>query len=220
MPKVSKGRLQQWHKSNFTPQTSRISARKVSFERTNSSHQHYHNQSCPTSPLIRPLHSNKGDETSASTDSMLPRTSNFRDMKLKLIRRPTPSISLNELAKASLVEPSSPIPTPTSSPRGSSTSTDDSLISSPWGHFVDVIPTNEEENVLPYLNQVLSASPLGSNKKKNAYAPYHHKPYEPRRSFRRKSPSTNSFLPGFILTIPDSRSSTVEVEGALERLHM
>lgn len=201
MPKITKRRTSQLqHVPPATRQTAIMTPRKISFE-----------DSLSSSSQLHSLHS--------CSSGSLTRTSCCRNLKPKLLKRPTPSTCLAQMAAPDLLESSSSSSFSdsfTTSPISVMSSRDESC-SSPWGQFVDVIPANPEEDETSSCGSSTHScnyfrSSLGSPKS------YVHQPYfKPKRIPIRKK---NSFLPGFILSIPSVPSSEEALEGALERMRV
>lgn len=180
MPKISKRRI---GLQFATPRQTTMTARKVSFEDGNSSQSSFEFEA-PPSLVSTPL---SPDHATASTRAAVPHSSK------RLLRRLTPSICLSKLCQVSTdeetmshVAPFSMIEEPLS----------------PWGHFVDVIPQEDES-----MYKVQSFSQSWSS----------HRSFQPYRLELRRSPRNASI---FGLDLPTAGSSTWEVEGALERMHV
>ena len=190
MPKISKRRSSHdectFDDRNFTMNETRI----VSFEET----------PMPSSPRLNSQHS--------SSSGSLPRTSCFRDFSQasQLRRRLTSSLCLSEMEDVEEVaEGQNRLDSPVSI-AGSEES------SSPWGYFIDVVPSTPENGDS---FSCLPLSPLNPGvTSRNSYQPY----YKPKRSPIRK---TNECLSGFLLSLPPTITpSTDEVEGALRRMQV
>jgi hypothetical protein len=205
MPKISKRRTLlveplARHQATMilTPQ-----ARKISFE---------DEAAMPSSSQL--VHSS----SSSSSSGSLPRTNHSLSSSKMLMRRPTPSVCLSQLAIDSCSSdddsdsdtqcPSSPISTVISS--GSD---------SPWGHFIDVIPSDDDDD----RDDTSQSSSLCSTKRlsssQHSYQPYTKKHNHHKRVATRKHAATRGFLPGFVLSIPRPATST-DLMGALQRMHV
>jgi hypothetical protein len=168
-------------------------ARKVSFEES----------PMPPSPRLHSVHS--------SSSGSLPRTSCCRDLSgsSQLMRRPTNGFCLSKIASFQDLDLDadqddqyfdSPVSV-TCSSEGSS---------SPWGHFVDVIPQSEEDSQSCHV----STTSLTVGSSLHSFQPY----YKPKREPIRKS---RGHVSGFVLSIPSTiLTSTDDVEGALKRMQM
>jgi hypothetical protein len=166
MPKICKRRGGLTHDDK--PRQTTMTARKVSFEDGSSSQSSFEFEAPPLSPKHGPF--------------LAQPTSFFKEAALKskiLLRRPTPSVCLCDLAQDQ--EPMSPTP---------SEIFEEST--SPWGHFVDVIPQHDEDVHFKVQNFSQSLSRTRS--------------YEPYRLERRRPAAFDSH--------------TWEVDSALERLHV
>mmetsp|Transcript_30319 Transcript_30319/g.50092 ORF Transcript_30319/g.50092 Transcript_30319/m.50092 type:complete len:217 (-) Transcript_30319:135-785(-) len=216
MPKISKRRTQleppARHQTTIMTQV-----RKISFE----------DSSMPSSPGLSSFHS-------SSSSGSLPRTSCCRTLdssssKQSLMRRRTPSVCLSQLALVNVNNNTSPTSHDQDnederclhSPMSTASSSDESC-SSPWGQFVDVIPSTPEEEESDDDSQSYDRSAcktsLQLSNSQHSYQPY----YKPRRSPIRKSPKC--FLPGFILSIPTptkpSNTDDIFVLRALKRMQV
>lgn len=110
-----------------------------------------------------------------------------------LLRRPTPSTCLSNLCQVNIDEEPMSHVAPCSI-------MEEPL--SPWGQFIDVIPQEDES-----MYKVQSFSQSWSS----------HRSYQPYRLELRRSPR---YAASFGVNLPTASSSTWEVEGALERMHV
>lgn len=189
MPKISKRRttllvepLARHQTMILTPQ-----ARKISFEDESAM------------PSLSQLQSSLLSGSSSS--GSLPRTNQSK----MLMRRPTPSVCLSQLALScsssdddgdsdSSDAPYSPV----------STVIGGECSSSPWGHFVDVIPDDRNDTSQ---SSSYRTTRLGSSQ--HSYQPYTTKKRVPIRK--------RGFLPGLVLSIPKPASNS-DLMGALQRM--
>jgi hypothetical protein len=181
MPKISKRRCP--HGQN-APRSAPIlsQAHKVSFEEN--SQDESQSSSPPQSPTSSP--------------SLLPRTSPCRNMTRLLERKPTPSACLFELADVS-VDASLNLPA----------SQEMSSSSSPWGHFVDVVPDDSDYRGVQYET---STSPHHSSP---AFHPYLHPMTSARKGSRLPFlPSKNAKAKKL------QKRAVMDVKGALEQLRL
>ena len=183
MPKISKRRQPHGLAVNTAAILSQ-EARKVSFEEN--SHESSSN-------------SIKSSHSSSSSLLHIPRTSPCQNMKkMMLARAPTPCMCLSEMAAAEEDAPLSPM---------TSRDSQDAPASSPWGHFIDVIPDDESYQTV----QVEACSPHSSP----AYHPYLRPAVHARKGLSLAMPTSKGSTATKKL---QRRLSTRDVEGAFEQL--
>ena len=232
MPKISK----RGHRQGCTTVTAAsvaMKARKVSFE-DGSSDQSHEDESMsvlhdPVKPSTAACYA--PPNTLRSVPS-LHRCSPCQNMERKhkvLKRRSTPSVSLTELlamspSSTSAEETSSSLFPPLSATSQSTRDTSSSPLSSPWGHFVDVVPDHEDDVAMSSYDAGSPSSSLRWKASTSGYHPYQTTSHPPLRIRKSKT-----FMNGFLLSLPQDASTTQKknnkqdntgVESALEGLRM
>lgn len=175
----------------------------------------------PSSPRLSPLHSSSSGSLTRKTCCLSLNSSK------SLMRRPTPSVCLSQMAISTPSAECTSTGTDTDTGTGDHnneqcpyspiSSSDDSC--SPWGQFVDVIPPTTDDDSSDEESQSYrcAAALYSPGNSQNSYQPY----YKPsRRSTLRKS--SKGFLPGFILSIPTPSKPVVadDVLRALKQMHV
>lgn len=178
-----------------------------------SKRRHPHGQNAPRSaPILSQAHKvsfeeNSRDESSlkslqsrqSCSPSLIPRTSPCQNMTRLLAQKPTSLASLSELSDNMSVYTEVALKTAESEDMSSS--------SCPWGHFVDVIPDDNDDWGVRY------ESCLSPHHSSPAYHPYRHHQKSARKSCHLPS------IPGKSSTTKKlQRRSLKDVEGAMEHL--